>query len=101
MRTKKIIPLEKAKKARQVVEKTTNKTIKTTMTIVKIVFLLVIIYSIVVSIYLFLTSEQKVDYFFTNIALVSIGGFWAFFLGYFGWRMGETLENYLQSIRKK
>jgi hypothetical protein len=64
-----------------------------------VTFFLVIVYTVIVSIYLFFTSNQ--EQFLTNIATISVGVFWAFFLGYFGWRLGETLENYLYSIKKK
>lgn len=95
MKTK--IDKERAKK---VVEKTASTTVKFTKTIVKIIFILIIVYTIIVSLYIFFTTESR-DEFVTNIATISVGGFWAFFLGYFGWRMGQTIEEYLSHIRKK
>lgn len=29
-----------------------------------------------------------------TITSLSLGGFWAFFFGYFGWRIGQEIENY-------
>ena len=96
MQRKKIIDRDKAM---SVVGETASKTVKITLTMVKVIFFSIIIYTVIISIYLFFTSNQ--EQFLTNIATISVGGFWAFFLGYFGWRMGETLENYLHSIKKK
>lgn len=96
MKRKKIITKDKAMK---LVEGTASKTVKATLTMVKAIFFLIIIYTVIVSIYLFFTSNQ--EQFLTNIAMISVGGFWAFFLGYFGWRMGETLENYFFSIKRR
>ena len=70
-----------------------------TMTMVKIIFVLVIVYTAAVAIWIF--YNQGIENFFTNIATISIGGFWAFFLGYFGWRMGQTIEMYFYNMRKK
>ena len=87
-------------RAKKIVEETASKTVKVTMTIVKIIFALIIAYTIIASLYIFFTTENRTD-FITNIATISIGGFWAFFLGYFGWRMGQTIEDYFTHIRKK
>ena len=89
------MPTEKTKKnykqkAKKVVEETATKTVKATKTMVKVIFILIIIYTIIISIYLFITTDP--EQFLTNIATISVGGFWAFFLGYFGWRMGQTIE---------
>jgi len=86
-------------KAKNVVGKTATKTVKATKTVVKIIFILIIAYTIIISIYLFLTTDP--EKFLTNIAMISVGGFWAFFLGYFGWRMGETVESHFKSMKKK
>ena len=87
------------RKARRVVEKTAHTTIRVTATIVKIIFIVIIAYTIIASIYLFLNTNAEL--FFTNIATISVGGFWAFFLGYFGWRMGQTIELYFHNLKKK
>ena len=87
-------------KAKKVVEKTATTTYKATVTMVKVIFILIIIYTLVMSLYIFLVTENK-DKFLTDVATISVGGFWAFFLGYFGWRMGQTIEIYLHNIRKK
>ena len=86
-------------KAIKVVEKTVSTTYKATITMVKVVFVLIIIYTYIISLYIFITSDR--EQFLTNVATISVGGFWAFFLGYFGWRMGQTVEVYLHSIKKK
>jgi membrane protein YdbS with pleckstrin-like domain len=86
-------------KAKKIMEETATRTVKVTMTIVKIIFVLIIFYTVAVSIWIFLTTDAKS--FLTNIATISVGGFWAFFLGYFGWRMGQTLELYFISMKKR
>jgi len=88
-----------ADKAIKAVEGTATKTVKATITLVKLIFIIIIIYTIIISLYIFLTSDREV--FLTNVATLSVGGFWAFFLGYFGWRMGQTIELYLRSLKKK
>lgn len=88
-----------ASKARRVMEKTASKTVKFTLTMLKVIFVIVIIYSVLVSIYLLFSSSG--GDFLIDIATLSIGGFWAFFLGYFGWRMGQSLEEYFTHIEKK
>jgi len=91
-------PKKQKRKAIEVVERTASTTYKATVTMVKVIFILIIIYTVIVSIYIFFTSEK--EKFLTDIATLSVGGFWAFFLGYFGWRMGQTIEVYLRSIKK-
>jgi len=98
MDTKTKIKIE-AKKAKKAVEKTASTTVKVTMTMLKIVFVVIIVYTIFISVYLFVTTDQ--EQFLTNIATLSVGGFWAFFLGYFGWRMGQTIEYYFIHIKKR
>ena len=63
-----------------------------------IIFICIIIYTIVVSVWTFINAGAD---FLTNVATISVGGFWAFFLGYFGWRMGQTIEEYFRTIRQK
>ncbi|UCF11864.1 MAG: hypothetical protein JSW06_07385 [Thermoplasmatales archaeon] len=86
-------------KAKKMVEKTASKTIKFTTTIVKLIFIIIVAYTIIVTIWVFLKTGA--EDFLTNIATISVGGFWAFFLGYFGWRMGQTIEEYFIQIKKK
>jgi len=96
METKRKIAKEKAKK---VIEKTTQRTVKLTKTVLIAIFVVMIIFTIIVSIIQFIS--QDLNAFITGIATLSIGGFWAFFLGYFGWRMGETVEASFGKIKKK
>jgi hypothetical protein len=87
-------------RAKKMVEKTASTTVKFTKTIVKVIFVLIILYTIIVSLYIFFTTYDR-GTFLTNIATISVGGFWAFFLGYFGWRMGQTIEDYFSQIKKR
>ena len=85
-------------KAKQVIEKTATRTVQFTVRMVKLIFIILIVYTIIVSIWIFFTTGTD---FLTNIATISVGGFWAFFLGYFGWRLGQSIEEYLIRITKK
>jgi len=86
-------------KAKRMLETTASKTVKFTMTMVKIVIILILVYTVIVTIWIFL--ETGAQDFLINIATISVGGFWAFFLGYFGWRMGQTVEEYFDQIKRK
>jgi len=86
-------------KAKKVVGETASKTVKVTITMIKIIFIIIIIYTVAISIFLFFKTDT--EQFLTNVATLSVGGFWAFFLGYFGWRMGQTIELYLLNLKKK
>ena len=86
-------------KAKKVVEETAVKTFKVTAMLAKIIFIVIIVFTFFVTIwqYFFVKREQ----FLTDIATLSVAGFWAFFLGYFGWRMGQTIEVYFLQLKKK
>jgi hypothetical protein len=85
-------------KAKKVIKKATTKTIKFYKNLLIAIFIIIIIYTVFVSIWAFINAGAD---FLTNIATLSVGGFWAFFLGYFGWRMGQTIEEYFTNIRIK
>ena len=86
-----IRPRDYKGKAKKVVEETTHTTLKVTKTIFISIFIIIIIATVVFSIYKILFSEN-LNVFLEQIITLGIGGFWAFFLGYFGWRMGQTIE---------
>jgi len=87
------------RKAIQMVEKTTQTTLKVTKTIFIFVFVVMIIVTVIYSIYTFLSSKNLASFLEGTLTL-GIGGFWAFFLGYFGWRMGQTIEIYFHNLQK-
>ena len=88
-------------KAKKVIEETATKTVRFTMKTVIIVFVTIVFYTVAVTLFGFFRSGEDFLTILQNIATISVGGFWAFFLGYFGWRMGETVEHYLISMKKK
>ena len=88
-------------KAKKVIEKTATTTFSITKKTVVIVFVIIVFYTIAVTLVGFLRSGQDFSNVLQNIATLSVGGFWAFFLGYFGWRMGEAVEHYLVSMKNK
>ena len=85
-------------KAKKVIGETATKTMKFTFKTLVIIFVAIIIYTIVVMYLGFIRSGEN---FLEDIATISVGGFWAFFLGYFGWRLGQTIEDHFASMRKK
>jgi len=87
-------------KAKKMMGETAAKTVRFTVTMVKIIFILIIVYTAFVTIWFFLSSPTP-EKFLENIATISVGGFWAFFLGYFGWRLAQSIEVYFYDMRKK
>ena len=64
-------------------------TVKTTFHILKWVFFLIFLYISFTIIWGFWTNRTE---FFNNIITFSVSGFFAFFMGYFGWRLAEIVE---------
>jgi len=86
------------KEAKKVIKKATIESVKFSKKLLIIIFMIIIIYTIAISIWTFISGGRD---FLTNVATLSVGGFWAFFLGYFGWRMGETIEEYFKNLKPK
>jgi hypothetical protein len=86
------------KKAKEVVGKTATKTVTYTIHAIKLIFIILIIYITGITVYGYLSTGQE---FLTTVATLSVGGFWAFFFGYFGWRLGQSIEEYFLEISKK
>jgi len=63
----------------------------------KWIFALIFLYIVVSILWLFLTKPQYVE----QIVTLSIGGFIAFFMGYFGWRGGMIVEEHFIKLSKK
>jgi len=93
--TKKPITPQKAK---HVVEKTATRTVEVTIGILKWIFIVLFIYISGVTFWGYLTAGEE---FLTNVVTISVGGFWAFLFGYFGWRLGQSIELYFIKLRKK
>jgi hypothetical protein len=85
-------------KAKKVIKKATTESVKFSKQLLIIIFVIIIIYTIAISIWTLISGGRD---FLTNVATLSVGGFWAFFLGYFGWRMGETIEEYFKNLKPK
>jgi len=88
-------------KAKRVIEQTATKTVRYTMKTVVIIFVILIFYTVAVTLIGYLSSDEDFLTILRSIATLSVSGFWAFFLGYFGWRMGQAVEHYLVSMKKK
>jgi hypothetical protein len=80
------------KKAKEFAQTTAKVTMEVTSHILKIIFILLVAYIGIVTLYGYLNSGEE---YLNTIATLSVGGFWAFFFGYFGWRLGQSLEDYL------
>jgi hypothetical protein len=74
---------------KEAVEKTATKTVEVTIGIIKWAFIIIVSY---ISIVTFLGYLSAGTSFLTNVATLSVGGFWGFLFGYFGWRLGESIE---------
>lgn len=77
-------------KAKKVVEKTANTTVKVTHHVINWIFF---VFAVYISITM-LWGYVNTDNFLENIITLSVGGFWAFLFGYFGWRFGQGIEKY-------
>jgi len=88
-----------AGKAKKVVEETTIKTVKATSHFIRWIFILLAGYVGIVTFLGYISTGQE---FLATVATASVGGFWAFFFGYFGWRLGQSIEDYFnrQIIKK-
>ena len=75
------------------IKKIQGKTIKTTIHMLRWIFLLILVYIVAVTVWGF---WQKGISFFDDVATLSVGGFFAFFMGYFGWRLAELIEQWLK-----
>jgi hypothetical protein len=85
-------------KAKHVVEKTATRTVEVTISVLKWVFIVLVIYISIITFWGYLTAG---DEFLTNVVTISVGGFWAFLFGYFGWRLGQTIEVYFIKLKRK
>ena len=72
------------------VEKIPETTIKMTGHALRYLLAIVAIYLIISMLWLIYTKKEE---FIDSIVLWSIGGFWAFFMGYFGWILAEQITN--------
>jgi len=74
------------------IKKTGKKTIEITVHLVKWIFFAILVIITLVTVIGVFTAGGD---FLIQVATLGTGGFWAFFFGYFGWRMGQSLEKYL------
>ena len=89
--------MKQVDKAKKVVKETGKATYKTGSHLIYIGFTIIVVYTIVVSVFGFLSSGPQ---FIENVNTLGIGGFWAFFMGYFGWNFAARLSNYLKELRR-
>ena len=67
-------------------------TVKTTSHLILWTFFIISLYIIVTTAYGFYIQGFA---FLDGIVTLSVGGFFAFFMGYFGWRLAESMEGWL------
>lgn len=70
---------------------------KQTYGLLKWVFFFIFLYILVSTIGLLLTNKEYIQ----QIVTLSISGFLAFFMGYFGWRGGMLVEEHFIKLSKK
>jgi hypothetical protein len=86
------------KKAKKVMEKTATKTVELTFGFLKWMFIILIVYITIITFWGYIATGQQ---FLTNVATLSVGGFWGFLFGYFGWRLGQSIEEFFNKKFKK
>jgi DNA-binding transcriptional regulator YhcF (GntR family) len=84
------------------VERLPETTIKVTGHALRYILAIVIVYLIISMLWLIYTKREE---FLMSIVLWSIGGFWAFFMGYYGWMLAqqihESMTNRIKRRREK
>lgn len=79
----------------RITAKTVDATLKITDRIIKWILIIILVYIVISMLYL---SYNQRGEFLVNIVIWSVGGFWAFFMGYWGWMFAEKIT---QSFVKK
>jgi len=87
---------DQMKKTRERVKSFPHVTIKVTLYALRWIFLLILIY-VIISIIMLIYYERYG--FLAQIVSMSVGGFFAFFTGYFGWMFAQSIMEWL--VRKK
>jgi len=82
------------KKQLETIQKTT---VKTTIHFFRWVFFLIFLYIAFTIIWGFWFKGNE---FFEQVITFSVSGFFAFFMGYFGWRLAEIIEEWLRKKGK-
>jgi len=67
-------------------------TVKTTVHFLKWIFFLIFLYIGFTIVYSFWKNPD----FFEQVVTLSVGGFFAFFMGYFGWRLAQLIEEWFK-----
>ena len=83
-------------KTRRIVKQSADTTISVTRHFVIWLFLILVVGVTAITILSYISSGIDIS----TIASLGIGGFWAFFFGYFGWRLAEELETYFKWRKK-
>lgn len=85
---------DKNKKAKDILEKVPYKTLTLTTYALRWVLLLVLVYIVISTMVLFFTGGAD---FLRQIVTWSIGGFFGFFMGYFGWMFAQHMLDWLSA----
>jgi quinol-cytochrome oxidoreductase complex cytochrome b subunit len=84
-------------RTKKILKQKAKTTVDATFHFIRWMFFLLVVYISVVTAWGYLTSGEE---FLTQIIALSVGGFWAFFFGYFGWRLAESIEEHF-NIKKR
>ena len=71
-------------------------TVKTTVSFLRWIFFLIFLY---IGFTIIFGLWFKGMEFFSDVITFSVSGFFAFFMGYFGWRLAEIIEEWLKKTR--
>jgi len=72
-------------------------TVKTTVRFFKWIFFIIFLYIGFSIIYSFWHNPE----FFEQVVALSVGGFFAFFMGYFGWRLAQIIEEWITGKKEE
>jgi hypothetical protein len=76
-----------------------EKTIEATKSALKYIMSIVLIYIVASTAYLIYMQRGQ---FFNDVVIWSVGGFWAFFMGYWGWILAQSIsQSFMKKIKKK
>lgn len=84
-------------KTKHIVKKSADTTLHVTKHFIIWIFLLLSIGITLITLIGYISSGVDIS----TIASLGIGGFWAFFFGYFGWRLGQEVEEHFRWRNKK
>ena len=92
-------PFSDIKITKEHMEKLPEATLKVTGAAIKYSLVIVLIYIVASTALLIYANREE---FLMNIVLWSVGGFWAFFMGYWGWNFADQISiSFIKKVKRK